>query len=184
MYFLLINDITSDFNFTLNEPKDFPREVNFISGSVITHELNTPLEYTTNAMKGDTMLDFSKGSVTLMSKRFLEILQGAGVDNLQVFPAIVKSEKDGTIWEDYFAVNVLGMVSCAVLPKSTYSEIMPGHYRFQELAIDAEKAKDALMFRLHEHSPSIIVHRDILKYIVENDPEEELLGWEADDIIQ
>ncbi len=129
------------------------------------------------------MLDFSKGSVTLMSKRFLDILQDAGVDNLQDFP-IVKIEKDGTVWKNHFTVNVLGMISCAVLSKSTYSEIMPGHYRFQELAIDTEKAKDALLFRLQEHSPSIIVHKSVLKSLVDNDPEETLIGWEADDIIQ
>ena len=184
MYFILINDIASDFNCTLHEPKDLPREVSFISGSKITVELDTPLVYTTNAKADDAMVDFSRGSVTLLSKRFLKLLEGAGVDNLQVFPAIIKSEKDETIWEDYFSVNVLGMIACADLSKSTYSEIMPGHYRFRELAIDAEKAKDALLFRLHEHSPSIIVHKSVLKYIVDNDPDESLLGWEGGDIIQ
>ncbi len=184
MYFILVNDIRSDFDFTLNEPKNLPREVNFIRGSMITYELDTPLVYTTNAKSGDLLVDFSRGSITLMSKRFLDILKGAGVDNLQVFPAIVKNEEDGTTWDNYFAVNVLGMISCADLSKSKYTEIMPGHYRFKELAINAEKAKGALLFRLQEHSPTIIVHRSVLKQIVDNDPEETLSGWEADDIIQ
>jgi len=130
------------------------------------------------------MLDFSRGSVTLMSKRFVKILQDAGVDNLQVFPAIIKSEKDDTVWKDYFAVNVLGMIACADLNKSTYNEIMSGHYRFKKLAIYSDKAKGALLFRLHEHAPSIIVHKSVLKYIVTIDPDDTLLGWEASDIIQ
>ncbi len=184
MYYILTNDISSDFDSTLNEPKSFPREVSFISGFIIANQIEEPLVFTTNAKSGDTMVDFSRGSVTLMSKRFLELLLKSGVDNLQVFPAIIKSEKDGTVWKDYFAVNVLGMISCADLSKSAYSEIMPGHYRFQELAIDAEKAEDALLFWLQEHSPSIIVHKSVLKTIVDSDPEETLLGWEADDIIQ
>lgn len=184
MYFVLKNDITSDFNSTLHEPENLPREVNFISGSEITLNLDAPLVYKTNAIASDTMVDFSKGSVTLMSRRFLDLLEEAGVDNLQKFPAVIKSEEDGTVWENYFAVNVLGMIACADLSNSTYDEIMPGHYAFDELAIHAEKAKGALLFRLHEHSPTIIVHKSVLKYIVDNDPDESLLGWEADDIIQ
>jgi hypothetical protein len=184
MYYILINDISSDFDSTLNEPTDLPRDVNFISGSIITHKFDNPLIFTTNAKSGDTMVDFSRGSITLMSKLFLELLQKSGVDNLQVFPAIVKSEEDGTTWNNYFAVNVLGMVSCAVLSKSTYNEIMPGHYIFSELAIDSSKGKDALLFRLQEHSPTILVHRDVIRYIIDNDPDENLLGWEFENIIQ
>jgi len=184
MYYTLINDIVSSFESSLNEPKNYPQEVNFISGSSITSELELPLTFTTNAKAGDMMIDFSKGSVTLMSKRFIGILTNAGVDNLQIFPAIVKSELDETVWEDYFAVNILDIISCANLEKSIYDEIMPGHYGFDKLAIDAEKAKGKLLFRLQEHCPSIIIHNSVLRYIVNNDPEETLIGWETDDIIQ
>ena len=76
------------------------------------------------------------------------------------------------------------MIQCADLSKSTYDEIMPGHYIFKELAIHAEKAEGALLFRLKEHIPTIIVHKSILTFIVENDPDESLIGWEADAIIQ
>jgi len=185
MYYTLINDIVSDFEGTLNEPTNYPQqEVNFISGTLIKHELEQPLVYTTSAKAGDAMIDFSKGSVTLMSKRFLEILKGAGVDNLQVFPAIIKSEKDDTIWSDYFAVNVIGIVACADLNKSIYDEIMPGHYGFDTLAIDAKKAEGKFLFRLHEHCPTLIVHNSVLKYIVDNDPDYSIIGWETDEIVQ
>ncbi|MCW8997705.1 MAG: hypothetical protein OQK04_03165, partial [Kangiellaceae bacterium] len=110
--------------------------------------------------------------------------KGAGVDNLQVFPAIVKSEIDGTVWDGYFAVNVLGLIACADLDKSEYAEIMPGSYRFSELAIHAKKANEALLFRLQEDPGSILMHKNVGKYIVENDPDETMVGWEADDIIQ
>ena len=32
-----------------------------------------------------------------MSKAFLALVQEAGVDNLQVFPIVIKSTEDGTI---------------------------------------------------------------------------------------
>lgn len=184
MYFTLINNILSDFSSSLNEPTNFPQEVNFISGSAIQYKFDEPLVFTTNAKSGDKMVDFSKGAVTLMSKKFLTLMQEAGVDNLQAFPAVVQSETDGTIWENYFAVNILGMVSCADLEKSKYTEIMPGHYRFKELAINTEKVKGALVFRLHEHCPTIIIHRSVGRYIKDQDPDKSLLGWGVGKIIQ
>lgn len=184
MYYILKNNILSNFNSTLKEPNNLPREVNFISGSKINENLDTPLEFTTNAKASDAMVDFSRGNVTLMSKKFVQLLHNAGVDNLQVFPAIVKSEEDGTVWDNYFAVNVLGIISCANLSKSTYSEIMHGHYSFDELAIDTEKTKNALLFRLQEHSPTIIIHQSVGRYIKSQDPDKTLIGWSVGKIIQ
>lgn len=65
-----------------------------------------------------------------------------------------------------FTVNILGMISCDDLSKSTYDENMPGHYIFNELAIHTEKkTKDILLFRLQEHSPTIVIHKSVLNYI-------------------
>ena len=184
MYYNLINDIRADFKGSLEEPENIKRKSKFISGSTITEELPMPLVFTTDAKTGDAMVDFSKGTVTLMSERFFNLLKDAGVDNLQLFPAIVKSETDGTVWDNYFAVNVLGLIACADLDKSEYDEIMPGHYGFDKLAINAEKAKDVLLFRLHEHSPTILVRNSVLNHIVKNDPDKSLMGWTARSIIQ
>jgi len=177
MYYSLINNIRYESNVVINEPKNLPIEISFISGKAITIPIETPLEFTTNATKGDEIRDFLRGSITLVSKRFLEILQGAGVDNLQVFPVVIKSDQDGTIWKDFFAVNVLGMIACADLENSDYDEIMPGHYIFDELAIDASKAKGNLLFRLREHAPTILMHFNVGKYIASQDPDRKLKGW-------
>lgn len=80
-----------------------------------------------------------------MSKRFVELLQAGKVDNLQLFPAIIKSEIDGSIWENYYVVNILSLKACADMDHSDYDEIMSGHYRFRELAIHAEKANHTLL---------------------------------------
>ncbi len=185
MYYILINDNLSNFDFYINAPNDLPRNIDFISGRFIkVDELKVPLVFTTDATVGTHMLDFRRGTVTLMSKKLLNLLEGAGVDNLQTFPAIIKSEVDGTVWDGYFAVNVLGLISCADLSKSSYTEIMPGSYRFRELAINAEKTKGTLLFRLQEDTPSILMHKSVGKYIMQHDPDETLLGWEVEDIIQ
>lgn len=184
MYYILKNDLYMDADIALNEPEDLSVELLFINGSVITMAVPNPMVFTTNAKAGDTMLDFQCSSFPVMSKRLLSLFQEAGVDNLQVFPAIIKSEEDGTVWENYFVVNVIEMIACADLSKSTYDEVMRGHYIFDELAIDSEKAKGALLFRLQEHSPTIIIHRDVGRYINTNDPDRTIIGWSVGKIIQ
>lgn len=177
MYFTLVNDLLSDSEITFYRPKDVPIELDFIGGEYIKTPVENPMIYTTNAQAGDTLPDFEDSSFLIMSKRFVGLLREAGVDNLQLFPAIVKSEVDGTVWKEYYGVNILGLISCADLSNSTYDEIMPGHYIFSELTIFPEKAKDALLFRLQEHSPSIIMHRSVGRHLKEQDPDQTLLGW-------
>ena len=185
MYFILKDDITYEkTEFYINEPKDIPVELDFMGGKLITMDIDNPFVYTTNAKSGDELRDFNASGFMVMSKRFLELIKGSGVDNLQVFPAIIKSEVDDTVWEEYYGVNVLGSISCADLGKSIYDEVMPGHYIFDQLAIDAEKAKGALLFRLQEHMPTLVMHKSVGKYIVDNDPDETLTGWDFEEIIQ
>lgn len=184
MYFSLINDIKYDSDIYIREPKDLPVELDFMGGQVINISIDTPMVFTTNAKAGDNLRAFHKSSFTIMSKAFLSLVQEAGVDNLQVFPIIIQSTEDGTIWSDYFGVNILGVIKCADLSRSTYDEIMPGHYCFDELAIDANLIKDQLLFRLQEHLPTIIMHRSVGRYIKDKDPNKTLDGWTVKKIIQ
>ncbi len=184
MYFTLVNDILIDSNITFNAPDDLPVELDFMGGESVTLDISLPMVFSTNAKSGDKLPDFKKGSFTIMSQRFIDLLQCAGVDNLQLFPVIIKSDVDGTSWDGYFGVNILGIVECADLSHSTYDEIMPEHYAFDELAIHAEKAQGKLLFRLKEHLPTIIIHRSVGRYIKDNDPEKNMLGWTVKKIIQ
>ena len=183
MYYSLINNMRYESHVVINDPKGLPIALSFMSGSAISIELDNPLVFTTNAVKGDEIRDFLKGAITLVSKRFLDILTGV-VDNLQVFPAVIKSEVDETVWEDYFVVNILGIIACADLANSEYDEIMGGHYIFDELAIDATKTKGALLFRLQEHTPTIMMHFDVGRHIALQDPDKTLKGWSVKKAIQ
>ena len=71
MYFVLVNDNLSEFDFYINVPNNLSRMIDFISGSFIKDdELENPLMSTTDAISGTKMLDFRRGTATLMSKRF------------------------------------------------------------------------------------------------------------------
>lgn len=184
MYFILKNNIFLEPEMGFREPESLSANVSFLCGKMITAAIDNPLVFTTNAKAGGAMVDFKDSSFPIMSKRFLEIMQASGVNNLQTFPLIIKSEEDGAIWDDYFVVNVLGMSACADLSRSTYHKIMPGFYSFNELAIHAEKAQDALLFRLQEDPTTIIMHRSVGQYIKSQDPNKTLLGWSVAKIIQ
>ena len=184
MYFTLINDLKYDSEFHINDPVGLPASFDLMSGKAMPTDIRTPLVYTTNAQKGDELRAFFRGSFTIMSAELLKLFKESGVDNLQTFPAIIRSTEDGNIWDNYFGVNVLGLISCADLSKSSYSETMHGHYRFKTLAIDSTKTDGALMFRLQEHTPTIIIHRSVGRYIKDKDPDKILKGWSVGNIIQ
>lgn len=185
MYFILKNDILLDLPAVdLNESEN-TSSVCYANGKKITENVNNPIVINTTATIGEQMVDFRDGSILIMSKRFLELFKAAGVDNLQIFPVIIKSTTDGTVWEDYFAVNILTMISCADLSKSDYSEIIAGvFFSFHELAIDVEKTQGALLFRLQEDPTTIIMHRSVGRYVRQQDPDKTLLGWTIGTIIQ
>lgn len=178
----LITDASIDFG--INRPDGLPISLCLISGATISDSIDNPFVFKTKATKGDILPDFWGSGFPAMSERFVTMFERAGIDNLQKFPAVVESEVDGTVWDNYFLVNILGLIQCADLLNSVYTEIFPGNYDFEDLAIDAEKAKDALLFRIQESPSTIIIHKIVGKYIMDNEPEEILKGWDVKEIIQ
>ena len=181
MYFQLKRD--KFITIGIVEPEGLPLDLSFLRGAVIKTSI-APMVFTTNANSQESLPDFSGGSIPVMSQRFLTLLMRAGVDNLQTFPIVIKSEIDGTKWDGFFAVNILGLIQCADLAASDYSEIFHGLYDFDVLAIDTSKTNDMLFFRLQESPSTIIMHKSIGKYLMENDPNQMLTGWDIEEIVQ
>jgi hypothetical protein len=182
MYFQLKQDKFIEIDIV--EPKGLPLDLSFIKGDVINTPIDPIMIFTTNATEQDSLPDFAGGSIPVMSQQFLNLLTQAGVDNLQTFPIVIKSNVDDTTWKDFFAVNILGLIQCANLDASDYSEIFQGLYDFDELAIDTAKTNGALFFRLKESPSMIIMHKTVGKYLMENDPNQLLTGWDIEEIIQ
>ncbi len=53
-----------------------------------------------------------------MLKDLVDALSDAGVDNLETYPVVIKSQLDRPDCDDYLAVNVLGAILAADLEKS------------------------------------------------------------------
>jgi hypothetical protein len=106
--------------------------------------------------------------VPLMRKDLLDTMRAAGVNNLDAYPAELYYP-DGSLAEgEYFIVNVIGVIAAADLANSEYDVDQPENLismGFDSLAIDSEKTKGALMFRLAESIASVIVHEQVVKAV-------------------
>ncbi|AUC75409.1 ankyrin repeat domain-containing protein [Olleya sp. Bg11-27] len=182
MYFVLEEDNSSGTDVVLKVANKEYDGLDFLSGKKIATGLDTPIVFTTNAKSGDAILDFNDGNIPVMSKRFIDLLTEAGVTGLQTFPLVIKSEKDDTVWDDYFAVNIIDVIACGAFPASLFKEKKPKHGIRCELALDTSKIDETLLFRLQEYLPTIVLHRNVVKYLIDNDPDE-VLTWEFKGVI-
>lgn len=89
------------------------------------------------------------GTARLMSDALCEVVRDAGVDNLELYDAVLKA-KDGSVqYTGYKAFNLIGMVSAAALAP----------------AADPVKTEGLLMFRLAQYPPAVIVHARVREAI-------------------
>jgi hypothetical protein len=106
------------------------------------------------------MLPMYKSAAPLMRADLLAALADAGVDNLQLFDAVLRDLK-GNENKEYRAVNVVGVVTAADLGNSrmmgtTDSTLVDAD--FHRLAFREKIPADLLLFRLAESVNAIVVH--------------------------
>jgi len=109
------------------------------------------------------LCDYYSGDC-LMARALVETLHGAGVDNLQVFPAALTDDNTGTVREDYCVVNIVGKVAAADMRQSQAISLGGGQV-FTRLAVDPGRARDLLIFRLGESLVDVIVHEKVAKAV-------------------
>lgn len=155
MYFWIREDWTLD-NTIIGTPELGDDEIDFLLGTPITRPFKTPIEFETTYKKGMVPHHyFDYGTcIPAVSKQFVDALRESGVDNFDVYPAILKSSEDKTVWTDYFALNIIGMVNATDLDNSEYEEIMGGNDEgmpplgsFTVLALHEDKIKPFDVFR-------------------------------------
>jgi hypothetical protein len=174
MYYKLSTDLTPDAMNVYVRPvnnEDAPLD----DGEVIDvaeEEIVLPFEYTMsveqdeNGTPQELRMAIYYPGIELMRQDLLEVLHGAGVDNLQTFPAVIREEGNDRVIESYQVVNVVGLVACA---DGEASESMPfanGEY-FTKLVIDPTRTGGLPMFRLAESQMDVIVHQHVADAIAE-----------------
>lgn len=101
------------------------------------------------------------GTPPIMSSAFAAALGEAGVDNLDLYDAVLRSEDGRIVYEGYKAFNVVGLVAAADLGKSLLDPDVPSRFfdaSFSSLSLDEQKPMGALMFRLAEYLGAVVVH--------------------------
>jgi len=102
--------------------------------------------------------------VPVMSKKMVEILRSAGVQNLETFPAVIHDQNTGTAYDSHIAYNIVGLVAAADNKRTKRAK---GSKRrmldadIDSLAIDETKPGALKLFRLAESVNGIVVHRTI-----------------------
>ena len=171
MYFRLSSDL-DECNVYIE--RDFREAISFIGGEILEGAPPVPLRFTMEVdddEDGNPMeprLDAYFPEESLMHKRLVAVMESAGVDNIQTFPAILTDGGTDQTNDDYVAVNVVGLVSCANMDESE-TEPLADVYFFQNLVIDPKKTGDMLAFRLAESPMEIILHEKVANAIQEGE---------------
>lgn len=110
-----------------------------------------------------SLIDYYDGK-KLMSRRLLDCLRAAGVDNLQVFPVKITEERSGKVHGEHVKVNVIGLVSCVDNAKSKGTPLADVKV-YQKLVITPELAGGLKMFRLAESRTDVIVAEQVARAV-------------------
>lgn len=174
----LLPDIFGDYTATITQ--NLPEIVNFRGGRIIQEGLPTPLKFLTGHSSNNPPKSMLGYSIPIMSKSLISVFLSSGVSNLQCFPAELVSEVDNTIWTDYFAVNIIGLISCANLEKSDYIHIIdrPGEnsfplLAFNDLKVNPDCLDGTLLFRLAESPGVILIDSNLVDKLFSLKSEEE-----------
>lgn len=103
--------------------------------------------------------------IPLMSKRLADVLVQAGVDNLELFPAVLRNASTGQMY-DYYVYNLLGLVPAVDVPMPPSPDLQGSKLEtFMDASMnmltDESKVGGYRMFRLAEYVTVIVVHYTI-----------------------
>jgi len=154
---------------------DLPDGVSFLRGILIEWEPDAPLIFKSNCTAESPPREYMGGALPVWSKTMLKAFQSAGVDNIQKFQSVILGEDGQVKWDDYFAINVLGLVAAADLSASRYTKIgeRPSGLEFvgiHDTVIDPQKTHGLFFFRLAENPLELVVHECIIDHLKANAP--------------
>lgn len=119
----------------------------------------------------------------LMQNDLIDCIRNAGVDNIDVYDAIIRDTDENIDYDDYKAVNIIGIVSCADPEETEYFSGNPSRLvdaDIESLKIDESKVGDNLIFRLAECVSGVVVHEKV-KSAIENAGFENMVFYDPKD---
>jgi len=109
-FYMLDVTILSNNAVILDEPDIYleGHNGNWIGGTRLKFTPEEPLRYTIEPTKDLKLVCYYPGAVPLMTSEMVQALYEAGVDNLEVFDAIVHDTENDITFDHYKSVNIVG----------------------------------------------------------------------------
>lgn len=165
MYYLLDWKAKSDNTDYSNTESSPDLDIPWTMGIYYPDILPEPIRCKLSQNRGDKLRDVYLIDLPIFSDEFILLLENSGVDNLQLYQAEL-IDKEGKIYKNYKAVNIVGLVSCTDVEASEY---IPGSepplMLFSKLVIDESKIHGMKLFRLAEDSSRILIREDLKEEI-------------------
>ncbi|WP_260608482.1 hypothetical protein [Leptospira weilii] len=134
----------------------------WMSGERIPIEIPQPLKHEIEPEDEGEMIPYFSAGIPLMSHVLIETLRGTGVDNLDLYRAVISETQTGRKYENYSAVNIIGLVSSVSVSKPLLGDIPINVSWFDNgLVIAPEQTHGLLLFRLTESVDLVIIHRSV-----------------------
>lgn len=106
--------------------------------------------------------------VPMMNRKLLEVLRGAGVDNIDSYRAELRKADGALASDDYVVFNLIGVVSAVDLGKSKFDADQPDRkvsMIIDSAVIDEKVTRGLLMFRLAENITTILIDERVKQAI-------------------
>lgn len=165
-YYIMTCPLSEESALISNEPNlSYPLD-NWVGGEILEAKVPEPLNYEIDANE-KKLMSFYDDAIPLMSLELIHALQSAGVDNLQIFNAAVNDPDTKITYDQYKAINIVGVVSAADNQKSDSANLGIDNSGmidtfFHNLVLDESKIPGNLrLFRLAESVTDIIVHQKV-----------------------
>lgn len=144
---------------------------NWVTGCRWAVQVPTPLVFEIDEEDKGQIKPMYHTSFLLMRDDLIEALRESGVDNLDCYDAVIRETENGREYHNFKAVNIVGLVSCADPMRSEFDDLgldtgglVTGW--FERLALDEDKIRGLLLFRLAEKT-TIIVAADKVRQNVQ-----------------
>ena len=164
-YYRMLQDL-DELDVLIEKESHFGGEESLKRGIIAPKDIDPTFIYSMEVDEDveDLILPSYDSEGPIFDKELVNTLKAVGVDNLEIFKAIITNSHTGEVIENYNAVNIVGLISCADMGKSNAEPIADVHYFF-DLKINPEKTMGLLMFRLAEQPIDIIVHERVAEAI-------------------
>jgi hypothetical protein len=131
-----------------------PNFTQFLSGRHVDG-VDTPVRFT---LEGGASVpsDFLEIPYFVVSNRMKEALLRCGVDNIEYFEAQLVFEDTQEVVDGYWLGQVVGLVRCVDVTKSTFTS--PKRGRLRQFEVDESAAHDLFLFRLYEAPTLVLIH--------------------------